>query len=86
MRVPDGVKCNNNQVCKLNKAFYELKQATRCWFKTFEKALIENWERIPNFICLSLYMLLDRGDISKNICCTLCRWFGDCYSWYSSNE
>ena len=42
MRVPDGVKCNNNQVCKFNKAFYELKQATRCWFKTFEKALIEN--------------------------------------------
>ena len=42
MRVQYGVKCNANQVCKLNKAFYELKEATRCWFKTFEKALIEN--------------------------------------------
>ena len=56
MRVPDGVKCHNNQVCKLNKAIYELKQATRCLFKTFEKALIENWDRIPKFICLSLYL------------------------------
>ena len=38
MRVPDGVKCNDNQVCKLNKALYGLKQAAICWFETFEKS------------------------------------------------
>ena len=41
MRVSDSVKCDANQVCKLNKAFYELKQAARCWFETFEKTSIE---------------------------------------------
>ena len=40
MRVLYGVKCNANQVCKLNKAFYEPKQATGCNFrKSFDRKL-----------------------------------------------
>ena len=65
MRVPDGVKCNDNQVCKLNKALYGLKQAVRCWFETFEKALIE--KGFQNSSVDRCIYLLDRGDISKNI-------------------
>ncbi|CAG4919528.1 unnamed protein product [Colias eurytheme] len=30
MKVPDGVKGKDNQVCKLNRALYGLKQAARC--------------------------------------------------------
>lgn len=41
MKVPEGIKCKNNVVCKLNKALYGLKQAARCWFEEFEIALKE---------------------------------------------
>ena len=65
MRVLDGVKCNANQVCKLNKALYGLKQAARCWFETFEKVLIE--KEFQNSSVDRCIYLLDKGDISKNI-------------------
>ena len=41
MKVPEGIKNEDNKVCKLNKALYGLKQAARCWFEEFEKALTE---------------------------------------------
>ena len=65
MRVPDGVKGDANQIFKLNKSLYELKQAARCWFKAFEKALIE--KRFQNSSVDRCLYHLDRGDISKNI-------------------
>lgn len=39
MKVPEGVNNPNNQVCKLNKSLYGLKQSARCWFETFEITL-----------------------------------------------
>ena len=65
MRVPDGVKCNANQVCKLNKALYGLEEVARCWFETFEKVLIE--KGFQNSSVDRCIYLSDRGDISKNI-------------------
>ncbi|CAK9800989.1 Copia protein [Anthophora plagiata] len=41
MKVPQGVMSKSNEVCKLNKAIYGLKQAARCWFEIFEKSLVE---------------------------------------------
>ncbi|CAH0564599.1 unnamed protein product [Brassicogethes aeneus] len=65
MKVPEGIKSNNNQVCKLNKALYGLKQAARCWFEEFEKALKQKgFKNSPVDRCL---YILDRGDILKNI-------------------
>ena len=65
MRVPQGVKCNANQVCKLNKALYGLKQAARCWFEMFEKALIE--KGFQNSSVDRCIYILDRGNIHENI-------------------
>ena len=65
MKVPEGIKNEDNKVCKLNKALYGLKQAARCWFEEFEKALTEKgFKNSPVDRCI---YILDRGDISKNI-------------------
>ena len=66
MKVPEGIVCNNkNLVCKLNKTIYGLKQAARCWFKTFKKALLEKgFQNSPADRCI---YVLDRGHVSKNI-------------------
>jgi len=37
MRKPEGIEGNNDLVCKLNKALYELKQATLNWNNKFNK-------------------------------------------------
>lgn len=42
MKVPEGIKCEENMLCKLIKAFYELKQEARCWFETFENTIKGN--------------------------------------------
>ena len=65
MRVPEGVECKANQVCKLNKAIYGLKQAARCWFEMFEKVLFEKGFR--NSAVDRCIYILDRGHVSKNI-------------------
>ena len=65
MRVPGGVKCNANEVCKLDKALYGLKRAARCWFETFEKALLD--KGFQNSSVDRCIYFLDNGDISKNI-------------------
>lgn len=65
MRVPEGVKSEDNQVCKLNKALYGLKQAARCWFELFEKTLLE--KGFTNSYGDRCMYILNRGDVSKNI-------------------
>lgn len=65
MKVPEGVKCKDNYVCKLNKALYGLKQSARCWYETFEQCLKEiGFQNSPVDRCI--YMK-GKGDISKNI-------------------
>lgn len=65
MKVPEGVKCNKNQVCKLIKALYGLKQAAKCWFETFEKKLIDIGFRSSS-VDRCIY-ILDKGIESENI-------------------
>jgi hypothetical protein len=65
--IPEGVI--SNQICKLNKALYDLKQAARCWFEIFEKSLIERSCRnlsLDRCICI-----LHKGNISEDICVVL---------------
>lgn len=65
MRIPEGVKSHNNQVCKLNKALYGLKQAARCWFEKFETTLKEKgFQNSPVDRCI---YILDKGEITENI-------------------
>lgn len=65
MKVPEGVTCDNNQVCKLNKALYGLKQAARCWFEIFEKALKE--KGFKNSSVDRCIYILDKGNVLENI-------------------
>jgi len=71
MRVHRGLSCNSSHVCKLNKAIYGLKQAAKCWFKVFEKALIDiGFKSSPVDRCT---YILDKGYILKNIY-VFCMW------------
>lgn len=65
MKVPEGIKSNEGQVCKLNRALYGLKQAARCWFEVFQKSLIEKGFRNSS-VDRCIY-ILDKGNISENI-------------------
>lgn len=72
MKVPEGIKCNEDFVCKLNKALYGLKQAARCWFEEFETALKEiGFKNSPVDRCI---YILDLGHILKKyLCFVICR-------------
>ena len=65
MKVPEGVKCNPNVVCKLNKSLYGLKQSARCWFETFEKVLSE--VGFKNSAVDRCVYILDKGNVFNNI-------------------
>lgn len=39
MSPPEGLACEENMVCKLNKSIYGLKQAPRCWNSKFDSVL-----------------------------------------------
>lgn len=65
MKIPQGIVCNNENVCKLNKAIYGLKQAARCWFEVFEQTLRDfKFKNSPVDPCI---YVKDNGDINKNI-------------------
>ena len=74
MKVPIGVKCKANQVCKLHKSLYGLKQAARFWYETFQKVLIKlGFKNSPvdkcvyilykGSICLNIYVILYVDDL-----------------------
>lgn len=65
MKVPEGVASTSNQVCRLNKSLYGLKQSARCWFQMFEEALKE--KGFKNSLVDRCIYILDRGHFSKNI-------------------
>lgn len=65
MEIPEGVDNPNNQVCRLNKSLYGLKQSARCWFETFKITLKEKIF-VNSLVDRCLY-ILDRKDTSKNI-------------------
>ena len=65
MKVTEGIKCKENEVRKLNKAIYDLKQSDKCWFEIFEQTLINKGSRNSS-VDRCIY-ILDKGDISKNI-------------------
>ena len=65
MKVPDGIKFNPYQVCRLNKAIYGLKQAARCWFETYDSVLKD--KGFSNSSVDRCIYILDKGNIFKNI-------------------
>jgi len=72
MKVPQGIVCNYENVCKLNKASYGLKQAAICCFEVFDQALKEcGFKNSPVDRCIYVQ---DRGDIKyySFICITIC--------------
>lgn len=65
MKVPEGISCKKDYVCKLNKALYGLKQAARCWFEIFEQSLKE--KGFQNSSVDRCIYILNKGDIQSNI-------------------
>ena len=50
---PPGFETNNNQVCKLNKSIYGLKQSPRCWNSVLNQQLVDNgYQRSISDPCL----------------------------------
>lgn len=71
MTPPEGLDCNLNMVCKLNKSLYGLKQAPRCWNTKFNSVLKKfGFERTKADQCI--YIGLIRG-----ITCYLCLYVDD---------
>lgn len=65
MEVPEGISAQKNQVCKLQKAIYGLKQSARCWFEKFDLVLKGiNFKNSEVDRCL---YFLDKGNIEENI-------------------
>lgn len=48
MKVPQGIPNPHNQVCRLKKSLYGLKQASRQWFSTLSSALIQGYCQSKN--------------------------------------
>jgi len=65
MKVPQGIVCNFENVCKLNISTYGLKQAPRCWFEVFEHAIKEYG--FKNSSVDRCIYLKDKDDIKKNM-------------------
>ena len=50
---PPGFETNSNQVCKLNKSIYGLKQNPRCWNSVLNQQLVNNgYQRSKDDPCL----------------------------------
>lgn len=61
MKIPEGFKRNDNQVCKLHKALYGLRQAPISWNKKFnEFAESQKFERSINDPCLYVKMFKEK--------------------------
>lgn len=65
MEVPEGISAEPNQVCKLNKSLYGLKQSSRCWYERFDHVLKElGFKRSEVDPCL---YILDKQCIDDNV-------------------
>ena len=65
MRVPEGIEAKEDQVCRLNRAIYGLKQSARCWFQQFDHVLKQKGS-INSSVDRCLY-IFDKGDVKRNI-------------------
>lgn len=65
MEVPDGIKADRDQVCRLNKSLYGLKQSSRCWFERFDNIITQ--KGFKNSKVDPCLYILDKGHIMKNI-------------------
>ncbi|CAH2099085.1 unnamed protein product [Euphydryas editha] len=71
MTPPEGLDCNPNMVCKLNKSLYGLKQAPRCWNTKFNSVLNKfGFERCKADQCIYI-------GLTKGITCYLCLYVDD---------
>lgn len=65
MKIPEGIKTENDKVCKLHKSIYGLKQSARCWFEKFDEVL--KYYNLKNSEVDRCLFFLDKGSINKNI-------------------
>lgn len=65
MQIPEGVQAEENQVCKLNKSIYGLKQSSRCWYERFDSIIRE--KGFKNSSADPCLYFLNRGSIRENI-------------------
>ena len=65
MRIPKVIEAKEDQVCKLNRAIYGLKQSARCWFQQFDHVLKQKGFKYSlEDRCLYIH---DKGDVTRNI-------------------
>lgn len=65
MKILEGIQAKIDEVCKLHKSLYGLKQSSRCWFERFDIILTE--AGFKNSLVDRCLYFLNKGSIYINI-------------------